>query len=329
MPAASPAPSHRHRHRRHVHRHRRGGRRHRQGRGHQGPEHAGEPRDRARPGRRRASSSETGRSAADLAGLAHGTTVATNALLAGRDRLARPGRHRGLPAPPRDRAPVGARGLRQLVLLGEARAHRAGGARARGRRTARLPRCGARGRSTSGASGSRRASSGERGVRAVGVCLIHSYANDRHERRVRELFREEYPECAVSLSCEVLPEYREYERAMTTLVDAFVKPHMGRYLQRIHEELGPDLRIEAVPGDAVLRRRDLERAGRQQADHHRAVRAGGRRARRGGGREDRGVRGSGDAGRWRHLDRPLPDRGRRCRRSPTAARSDRSRCASR
>ncbi len=76
------------------------------------------------------------------------------------------------------------------------------------------------------------------------MCLIHSYANDRHERRVRELFREEYPECAVSLSCEVLPEYREYERAMTTLVDAFVKPHMGRYLQRIHEELGPDLRAK-------------------------------------------------------------------------------------
>ena len=61
---------------------------------------------------------------------------------------------------------------------------------------------------------------------------------------MRELFREEYPECAVSLSCEVLPEYREYERAMTTLVDAFVKPHMGRYLQRIHDELGPDLRTK-------------------------------------------------------------------------------------
>ena len=61
---------------------------------------------------------------------------------------------------------------------------------------------------------------------------------------MRELFREEYPECAVSLSCEVLPEYREYERAMTTLVDAFVKPHMSRYLQRIHDELGPDLRAK-------------------------------------------------------------------------------------
>ena len=79
------------------------------------------------------------------------------------------------------------------------------------------------------------------GVKAVGVCLIHSYANPVHERRVREILREEYPELVVSLSCEVLPEYREYERAMTTLVDAFVKPHMAVYLRRIKDELGADL----------------------------------------------------------------------------------------
>ncbi len=82
----------------------------------------------------------------------------------------------------------------------------------------------------------------QRGIRAIGVCLIHSYANDRHERRVAEILKKEYPECTVSLSCDVLPEYREYERAVTTLVDAFVKPHMERYLKRIHDELGPGLR---------------------------------------------------------------------------------------
>ena len=49
---------------------------------------------------------------------------------------------------------------------------------------------------------------------------------------------EEYPECTLSLSCDVLPEYREYERAVTTLVDAFIKPHMSRYLDRIRDELG-------------------------------------------------------------------------------------------
>jgi len=82
----------------------------------------------------------------------------------------------------------------------------------------------------------------EQGVTAIGICLIHAYANAAHERRVGEIVAEEYPECTISLSCEVLPEYREYERAITTLVDAFVKPHMGRYLQHIREELGPGLR---------------------------------------------------------------------------------------
>ena len=80
------------------------------------------------------------------------------------------------------------------------------------------------------------------GVRAVGICLMHSYANPTHERRVAEIFAQEHPNCMLSLSCVVLPEYREYERAVTTLVDAFVKPHMERYLDRVHDELGASLR---------------------------------------------------------------------------------------
>jgi N-methylhydantoinase A len=80
-----------------------------------------------------------------------------------------------------------------------------------------------------------------RRIGAVGVCLIHSYANPAHELRVREILHAEYPQLVVSLSCEVLPEYREYERAMTTLVDAFVKPHMSVYLRRIKHELGSEL----------------------------------------------------------------------------------------
>jgi len=80
------------------------------------------------------------------------------------------------------------------------------------------------------------------GIQAIGVCLMHSYANPAHERRVAEIIAQEYPAATVSLSCDVLPEYREYERAVTTLVDAFVKPHMSRYLARIRDELGPGLR---------------------------------------------------------------------------------------
>ena len=85
----------------------------------------------------------------------------------------------------------------------------------------------------------------QRGVRAIGVCLIHSYANPTHERRVAEIIAEEYPDCTLSLSSSVLPEYREYERAITTLVDVFVKPHMERYLGRVHAELGQ--RFEGKP----------------------------------------------------------------------------------
>jgi N-methylhydantoinase A len=78
-------------------------------------------------------------------------------------------------------------------------------------------------------------------IRAIGICLLHSYANDAHERRTAEIIAEEYPEATLSLSCVVLPEYREYERAVTTLVDVFVKPHMERYLTRVHQELGAGL----------------------------------------------------------------------------------------
>ena len=69
-------------------------------------------------------------------------------------------------------------------------------------------------------------------VAAVGVCLLHAYANPSHERRVREIFREEFPGCCVSLSSEVLPEYQEYERALATLMDAACKPIILRYIER-------------------------------------------------------------------------------------------------
>ena len=73
----------------------------------------------------------------------------------------------------------------------------------------------------------------DRGVEAVGVCFLHAYANPAHERRMRQVLHEEYPGAVVSISSEVLREYREYERAMTTLVDAAVKPRVGRYMATI------------------------------------------------------------------------------------------------
>ncbi|HSK28123.1 MAG TPA: hydantoinase/oxoprolinase family protein [Jiangellales bacterium] len=73
----------------------------------------------------------------------------------------------------------------------------------------------------------------DRGVGAVGVCFLHSYADPRHERLMREVLEREHPEAVVSISSDVLREYREYERAVTTLVDAAVKPRIRRYVETI------------------------------------------------------------------------------------------------
>jgi N-methylhydantoinase A len=75
------------------------------------------------------------------------------------------------------------------------------------------------------------------GVKCIGVCLLHAYANDAHEKRVGALIAERHPDLFVSLSSVVLPEYREYERAMTTLIDVMVKPYCKTYLDRAQRKL--------------------------------------------------------------------------------------------
>ncbi len=75
------------------------------------------------------------------------------------------------------------------------------------------------------------------GIDTLGVCFLHAYANPAHEERMRTILREEHPDAVVSLSSEVLREYREYERAMTTLVDAAVKPRLSRYVNNIKARL--------------------------------------------------------------------------------------------
>ncbi|MFL6164258.1 MAG: hydantoinase/oxoprolinase family protein [Jatrophihabitantaceae bacterium] len=84
------------------------------------------------------------------------------------------------------------------------------------------------------------------GINTIGVCLLHSYANPDHERRMRDILRREHPEAVVSISAEVLREYREYERSMTTLVDAAVKPKVAGYVRAIRRRLD-QLRGEAEP----------------------------------------------------------------------------------
>src|SRR6185437_10382809 len=75
------------------------------------------------------------------------------------------------------------------------------------------------------------------GVDTLGVCFLHSYANPEHEDRMAAVLAREHPNAVISLSSQVLPEYREYERSMTTLVDAAVKPRVSRYLASIAERL--------------------------------------------------------------------------------------------
>ena len=77
----------------------------------------------------------------------------------------------------------------------------------------------------------------DQGITTLGVCFLHAYANPDHEERMRAVLAEEHPEAVVSLSSEVLREYREYERAMTTLVDAAVKPRLSAYVTNIKTRL--------------------------------------------------------------------------------------------
>ena len=84
----------------------------------------------------------------------------------------------------------------------------------------------------------------DQGITTIGVCFLHSYADPGHEQRMRDVLRREHPEAVVSISSDVLREYREYERAVTTLVDAAVKPKMAAYVANITSrlrDLAPDV----------------------------------------------------------------------------------------
>ncbi len=77
----------------------------------------------------------------------------------------------------------------------------------------------------------------ELGIGAVAVSFLHGYRNPVHEQRVAEILAEEAPGVAVSLSSEVSPEIREYERTSTTIANVYVRPLVERYLQRLEERL--------------------------------------------------------------------------------------------
>ena len=75
------------------------------------------------------------------------------------------------------------------------------------------------------------------GAEAVAVCLLHSYVNPEHEQSVAAVLRDRLPGIAVTISSELLPEMREYERATSTTANAFVLPMIDGYLARLAEQL--------------------------------------------------------------------------------------------
>src|SRR6476619_3541928 len=87
----------------------------------------------------------------------------------------------------------------------------------------------------------------DQGITTLGVCFLHAYANPEHEERMRAVLAEEHPDAVVSLSSEVLREYREYERAITTLVDAAVKPRLSAYVTNIKGRLAAYAGDRRVP----------------------------------------------------------------------------------
>jgi N-methylhydantoinase A len=76
------------------------------------------------------------------------------------------------------------------------------------------------------------------GVEAVAVCLIHAYANPGHERVVGQMVGEALPNAYLSLSHDILREYREFERMSTTVVNAYIGPKVGGYVKSLNASLG-------------------------------------------------------------------------------------------
>jgi len=104
------------------------------------------------------------------------------------------------------------------------------------------------------------------GIGTVAVCFLHSYANSMHEKKLGEIFRREHPRARLSLSSELLPEFREYERTSTTVVNACLQPLFAVYLRKLEEgleELGvraPVFVMQSNSGTVLSHQASLEPA---------------------------------------------------------------------
>ncbi len=90
----------------------------------------------------------------------------------------------------------------------------------------------------------------ELGAEAITISLLHSYANPLHEQRLKAIVEELAPDMTVSLSSEILPEFREYERTLVTVMNAYVRPSMRRYLSGFEQKLNS---IQFQPSVNIVR----------------------------------------------------------------------------
>jgi N-methylhydantoinase A len=92
----------------------------------------------------------------------------------------------------------------------------------------------------------------ESGVETLTVSLINSYANPAHEREIRDLIHDEFPDFPVTISSDVLPEFREYERTLTACMNSYVRPRVSTYVRNLEKSL----RDLGVTGELNLLRSD-------------------------------------------------------------------------
>ncbi|MBI2350368.1 MAG: hydantoinase/oxoprolinase family protein, partial [Deltaproteobacteria bacterium] len=74
-------------------------------------------------------------------------------------------------------------------------------------------------------------------VESVAVCFLFSFLNQKHELKIKEIMEKEFPEASLSLSCEILPQIREFYRMSTTVINAYIAPVLSRYLGRLEGRL--------------------------------------------------------------------------------------------
>ena len=105
------------------------------------------------------------------------------------------------------------------------------------------------------------------GITSIAVCLLHSYANPAHEQTIRALVQEVHPQAWVTISSDILPEYREYERTSTVCLNAYVMPKVTTYVKTLAERLqdqslGSDLFIMQSNGGVITARTAQEESAR-------------------------------------------------------------------